>query len=105
MGVTINNAYFIFLIYILKVPTTFLAILLIFVLIYSYVAIKSCLVNFSGDDPQEIVIDEFIGQSIPIILYELFFTTKKTIQIMRLSKYIFGFFYYLEFLMVLSLFL
>ena len=56
-----------FLIYILKVPTTFLAILLIFVLIYSYVAIKSCLVNFSGDDPQEIVIDEFIGQSIPII--------------------------------------
>ena len=61
-----------FLIYILKVPTTFLAILLIFVLIYSYVAIKSCLVNFSGEDPQEIVIDEFIGQSIPIILYELF---------------------------------
>ena len=38
---------------------------------YSYSAIKSCLKNFKNEDPQEIVIDEFIGQSIPIILFEL----------------------------------
>ena len=72
-----------FLIYILKAPTTFLAILLIFVLIYSYVAIKSCLVNFSGEDPQEIVIDEFIGQSIPICVYEIAHEgTKETGQVL-----------------------
>ena len=28
--------------------------------------------NFKDSDPQEIVIDEFIGQSIPIILFEIF---------------------------------
>ena len=80
-----------FLIYILKVPTTFLAILLIFVLIYSYVAIKSCLVNFSGEDPQEIVIDEFIGQSIPIILYELFHSDRTNSPVEALQIYLWFF--------------
>ena len=42
------------------------------ILFYSYFAIKTCLKNFKESDPQEIVIDEFIGQSIPIILFELF---------------------------------
>ena len=39
---------------------------------YSYFAITSSLKNFEDSDPQEIVIDEFIGQSIPIILFEVF---------------------------------
>ena len=39
---------------------------------YAFFAIKSCLKNFKNDDPQEIVIDEFVGQSIPVILYEFF---------------------------------
>ena len=65
-----------------------LLILLIFILIflYSFFAIKSCLNNFKDEDPQEIVIDEFLGQSIPIILYELFHpnranTLTETLQI------------------------
>ena len=32
--------------------------------------------KFKDKDPQEIVIDEFIGQSIPIILYELFHSSR-----------------------------
>ena len=32
----------------------------------------SSLKNFKDSDPQEIVIDEFVGQSIPIILFEIF---------------------------------
>ena len=28
--------------------------------------------NFKDDDPQEIVIDEFIGQSIPVIFMKFF---------------------------------
>ena len=38
---------------------------------YSFVAIKNTLKEFKNDDPQEIVIDEFLGQSIPVILYEI----------------------------------
>ena len=64
---------FLFLIiYILKIPILVVSILFLIIFFYSFFAIKTCLKNFKDDDPQEIVIDEFIGQSIPIILYELF---------------------------------
>jgi len=58
------------LIYIIKIPVSIVAITIILIFFYSFFAIKSCLKNFKKDDPQEIVIDEFFGQSIPIILYE-----------------------------------
>ena len=58
------------LISILKIPVLIVAITIILIFFYSFFAIKSCLKNFKNDDPQEIVIDEFCGQSIPIILYE-----------------------------------
>ena len=45
---------------------------IIIVFAYSYFAIASSLKNFKESDPQEIVIDEFVGQSIPIILFEIF---------------------------------
>ena len=59
---------------------------MLLILLYSFYAIKSCLNNFKDDDPQEIVIDEFLGQSIPIILYEIFHpnranTMQETLQI------------------------
>ena len=64
------------LIYILKIPVLFILILLLLFFFYSFIAIKSCLNNFKNEDPQEIVIDEFVGQSIPIILYELFHSNR-----------------------------
>ena len=60
------------LIYIFEVPIIIISILILFIFFYSFIAINSCLNIFKDNDPQEIVIDEFIGQSIPIILYELF---------------------------------
>ena len=64
---------FLFIIfYFLKLPVFTVAILFLFVLIYSYYAISTSLKKFKESDPQEIVIDEFIGQSIPIILFEIF---------------------------------
>tara|TARA_B100000700_G_C14894068_1_gene784162 strand:+ start:254 stop:763 length:510 start_codon:yes stop_codon:yes gene_type:complete len=64
---------FLFLIiYILKIPIIIILVLFIIVFIYSFFAIKTCLNYFNDDDPQEIVIDEFVGQSIPIILFEIF---------------------------------
>ena len=57
---------------ILKIPASIVLILFLIISFYSFFAIKSCLKNFKNDDPQEIVVDELVGQSIPIILYELF---------------------------------
>ena len=56
------------------------------IFVYSYFAIASSLKNFKDSDPQEIVIDEFVGQSIPIILFEIFhgdrnYTTYDALQI------------------------
>ena len=45
---------------------------MLIIFVYSYFAIASSLKNFKESDPQEIVIDEFVGQSIPIILFEIF---------------------------------
>ena len=57
---------------ILKIPASIVLILFLIISFYSFFAIKSCLKNFKNDDPQEIVVDELVGQSIPIISYELF---------------------------------
>ena len=44
-------------------------ILIIF--IYSFIAVANLTKNNENKDPGEIIIDEFIGQSIPILLYEM----------------------------------
>ena len=64
------------LIHIINVPILILLFLLSIIFVYSFIAIKSCLDSFKNDDPQEVVIDEFIGQSIPILLYELFHSSR-----------------------------
>ena len=64
------------LIHIINVPILILLFLLFIIFVYSFIAIKSCLDSFKNDDPQEVVIDEFIGQSIPILLYELFHSSR-----------------------------
>ncbi len=74
------------LIHILKIENFIILIFFFVVLFYSFYAIKSCLKDFKDEDPQEIVIDEFLGQSIPIILYEVFHSnqsdsTTETLQI------------------------
>ena len=51
---------------------------LIIISIYSFLAITSYIENNENKDPKEIVIDEFIGQSIPIYLYEISHETEKS---------------------------
>ena len=48
-----------------------------FIFIYSFTAIASHIKNNENKDPKEVVIDEFIGQSIPIYLYEISHGTEK----------------------------
>ena len=57
-------------------PTFILTVLLIF-FIYSFYAISDYIKNNENKDPSEIIIDEFLGQSIPIYLYEISHGTTK----------------------------
>ena len=50
---------------------------LIIISIYSFLAITSYIETNENKDPKEIIIDEFIGQSIPIYLYEISHGTEK----------------------------
>ena len=51
-------------------PNIILAGLLI-IFVYSFYAVSSHIENSKNKDPSEIIIDEFLGQSIPIYLYEI----------------------------------
>ena len=75
------------LIHVLKIPILIIFLSLLLILIYSFFAIESCLNNFKDDDPQEIVIDEFLGQSIPIILYETFHPNRANTMVESLQIY------------------
>ena len=50
---------------------------IIIIFIYSFYAISMHTKNSENKDPGEIVIDEFLGQSIPIYLYEISHGTTK----------------------------
>ncbi len=60
-----------YLFHVLDVSTNFIVIGLIIIFVYSFYAISSYIENSENKDPGEIVIDEFLGQSIPIYLYEI----------------------------------
>ena len=49
----------------------FFAYLLLIILLYAFFAIEDYIKLKDNKDPKEIVIDEFIGQSLPIYLYEI----------------------------------
>ena len=53
---------------------------MLIIFIYSFTAITSHTRDKDNKDPGEIVIDEFIGQSIPIYLYEVSHGTNKDPQ-------------------------
>ena len=66
---TIIILYFFF--HILNISSGFILIGLIIIFIYSFSAVAAHIKDKENKDPKEIVIDEFIGQSIPIYLYEI----------------------------------
>ena len=72
---TVLILYFCFHILNINSNLILLGILLIF--IYSFIAVANHIKNSENKDPGEIVIDEFIGQSIPIFLYEVSHGTVK----------------------------
>ena len=62
----------------LNISSNLILLGLIIIFIYSFSAVASHTENSENKDPKEIVIDEFIGQSIPIYLYEISHDTEKS---------------------------
>ena len=63
---------FLLLINIFNISIIFLFTLAIFA--YSFVAINNSFDEFSSNDPQEIVIDEFVGQMLPLLAIPIYET-------------------------------
>ena len=74
--VTIILLYFFF--HILNLPSNVILIILIVIFIFSFSAVAYHIKDNENKDPKEIVIDEFVGQSIPIYLYEISHGTEKS---------------------------
>ena len=74
--VTIIILYYLF--HIINLSPNIFLFFLILIFFYSFYAVSSHIENNENKDPGEIIIDEFIGQSIPIYLYEISHGTEKT---------------------------
>ena len=57
--------------HIFNFPKNFFLFFLVIVTIYAFIAVANYIKSKNNKDPKEVVIDEFIGQSIPICLYEI----------------------------------
>ena len=66
--------------HILNISSNIILIILVITFAYSFIAIKNYTENDENKDPEEIIIDEFIGQAIPIYLYEISHGTEKTMD-------------------------
>ena len=73
---TVIVLYFFF--HILDISSNIILITLIIIFIYSFSAVATHIKDNENKDPKEIIIDEFIGQSIPIYLYEISHGTEKS---------------------------
>ena len=66
-----TTLFLFFLFHILNVSPNIVLFATIIVFLISFYAVNVFIKDLTNKDPKEIVIDEFIGQSIPICLYEV----------------------------------
>ena len=67
----INTAFLFSLFHIINLSSNIILIILLLIFIYSFYAVSNYIKDNENKDPKEVVVDEFIGQSIPIYLYEI----------------------------------
>ena len=79
---TFGSLATIFILYVffhkLNLSSNLILVILIIIFIYSFLAVANHIKDNENKDPKEVIIDEFIGQSIPIYLYEISHGTVKT---------------------------
>ena len=66
-----TTIFLFFLLHMLKIPANFILVFVIIIFFISLYAVNVFIKDLDNKDPKEVVIDEFIGQSIPICLYEI----------------------------------
>jgi len=79
-----TTLFLFFLFHVLNVSPNFVLFSVIIVFFISLYAVNIFIKDLTNKDPKEVVIDEFIGQSIPICLYEVVHNIpKETDQILK----------------------
>ena len=79
----VTTIFLYFAFYVLKISPENILVGVIIVFFVSIYAVNIFIKNLDNKDPKEVVIDEFIGQSIPICLYEIAHEgTKETSQVL-----------------------
>ena len=73
-----TTIFLFFLFHILNLSPNIVLVGVIFIFLISIYAVNVFIKNLDNKDPKEVVIDEFIGQSIPICLYEIAHENTKT---------------------------
>ena len=68
------------LFHIINFSNNFILLSLVLVFLYSFYAVSEYIKDNKNKDPKEVVIDEFIGQSIPIYLYEIAHGSEKNLE-------------------------
>ncbi|MDC0903775.1 phosphatidylglycerophosphatase A [Pelagibacteraceae bacterium] len=76
----ITTIFLFSLFHIINLSNNVILISLFLIFIYSFYAVSEYIKDNENKDPKEVVIDEFIGQSIPIYLYETAHGTMKDPQ-------------------------
>ena len=76
----ITTVFLFSLFHIINLSYNIILIILLLIFIYSFYAVSNYIKGNDNKDPKEVVIDEFIGQSIPIYLYEVSHGTIKDPQ-------------------------
>ena len=67
----ITTVFLYSLFHIINLSNNAILIILFIIFIYSFYAVSEYIKYNENKDPKEVVVDEFIGQSIPIYLYEI----------------------------------
>ena len=77
LGSLATTVFLFYLFHSLNISSNIILISLIIIFIYSFYAVSTHTESSKNKDPGEIIIDEFLGQSIPIYLYEISHVTTK----------------------------
>ena len=79
----ITTLFLFFVLHVLNISPNIILISIIIIFFISLYAVNIFIKDLENKDPKEVVIDEFIGQSIPICLYEIAHEgTKETNQVL-----------------------
>ena len=79
----VTTLFLFFVLHILNISANIILISVIVIFFISLYAVNIFIKDLENKDPKEVVIDEFIGQSIPICLYEIAHEgTKETNQVL-----------------------